>query len=132
MPSGKASPFGMEEEKTLLEKIYEAGEEQLTRFAKEVISHPTFSTVLEKALRNAAATKGKVDRNVDTMLGLFNIPSKSDYNKLLAKVEAVQGSLVNLNIKLDRLLAAGAFAKKARKTPQRKTKRPHLSRTQEK
>ncbi|HEV8715775.1 MAG TPA: hypothetical protein VGX03_23465 [Candidatus Binatia bacterium] len=117
----------MEEEKTLFEKIYEAGEEQLTRFAKEVISHPTFSAALEKALRNAAATKGRVDRNVDTLLGLFNIPSKSDYNKLLAKVEAVQGSLVNLNIKLDRLLATGGFTKKAKKTPGRKTKRSHPS-----
>jgi len=117
----------MEEEKTLFEKIYEAGEEQLTRFAKEVISHPTFSAALEKALRNAAATKGKVDRNVNTVLGLFNIPSKSDYNKLLAKVEAVQGSLVNLNIKLDRLLATGDPAKKAKKTPRRKTKHSHLS-----
>jgi hypothetical protein len=118
----------MEEEKTLFEKIYEAGEEQLTRFAKEVISHPTFSAALEKALRNAAATKGKVDRNVDTLLGLFNIPSKSDYNKLLAKVEAVQGSLVNLNIKLDRLLATGVFAKKAERTSRRKAKPSHPSR----
>ena len=117
----------MKEEKTLFEKIYEAGEEQLTRFAKEVISHPTFSAALEKALRNAAATKGKMDRNVGTLLGLFNIPSKSDYNKLLAKVEAVQGSLVNLNIKLDRLLSTGAFAKKTKKTPRRKPKRSHPS-----
>jgi len=113
----------MKEEKTLFEKIYEAGEEQLTRFAKEVISHPVFSAALEKAFRNAAATKGKVDRNVNTLLGLFNLPSKSDYNKLLAKVEAVQGSLVNLNIKLDRLLAAGAFNEKTKKTSRRKTKR---------
>src|SRR4051812_518977 len=106
----------MKEEKTLFEKIYEAGEEQLTRFAKEVISHPTFSAALEKALRNAATTKGKMDRNVSTLLGLFNIPSKADYSKLLAKVEAVQGSLVNLNIKLDRFLAAAAVAKQAKKT----------------
>ncbi len=113
----------MKEEKTLFEKIYEAGEEQLTRFAKEVISHPAFSAALEKAFRNAAATKGKVDRNVNTLLGLFNIPSKSDYNKLLAKVEAVQGSLVNLNIKLDRLLATGVFKEKTKKTPRRKTNR---------
>ncbi|HJY81969.1 MAG TPA: hypothetical protein VKK81_12910 [Candidatus Binatia bacterium] len=112
----------MKEEKTLFEKIYEAGEEQLTRFAREVISHPAFSAAMDKALRNAAATKGKVDRNVDTLLGLFNLPSKSDYNKLLAKVEAVQGSLVNLNIKLDRLLATEAFAEKAKKTPRRKSK----------
>ena len=112
----------MKEEKTLFEKIYEAGEEQLTRFAKEMIAHPSFSATLEKAFRNAAATKGKVDRNVNILLGLFNLPSKSDYNKLLAKVEAVQGSLVNLNIKLDRLLATGVFKEKTKKTPRRKTK----------
>lgn len=117
----------MKEEKTLFEKIYEAGEEQLTRFAKEVIAHPAFSAALEKAFRNATVTKGKVDRNVNALLGLFNLPSKSDYSKLLAKIEAVQGSLVNLNIKLDRLLASGVFKEKTKKTPRRKTKRSSAS-----
>jgi hypothetical protein len=96
----------MSEEKTLFERLYEAGEENLTRFAKEVLSHPTFSAALEKAFRNAAATKGTMDRNINSLLGLLNLPSKADYNKLLAKVETIQGSLVNLNIKLDRLLAS--------------------------
>ena len=39
------------------------------------------------------------------LLGLLNMPSKADYNRLLSKIEALQGSLVNLNIKVDRLLA---------------------------
>ncbi len=93
-------------EKTLFEKLYEASEENLIRFAKEVLSHPTVSAAVERAFRNAAATKGTMDRNINTMLELFNVPSKADYNKLLAKVETVQGSLVNLNLKLDRLLAS--------------------------
>lgn len=94
------------EEKTLFEQMYETGEERFSRFAKEVVTHPTFSLMIEKALRNALATKGKVDQNVDHFLNLLNIPSKSDYNKLLAKIETLQGSLVNLNIKFDRLLAS--------------------------
>src|SRR6266511_456105 len=112
----------MSVEKTLFEKFYEASEENLARFAKEVLSHPAITAAMEKAFRNAATTKGKMDRNINTMLELFNLPSKADYNKLLAKVETVQGSLVNLNIKLDRLLATRAFAKKAKKTPRRKLK----------
>lgn len=96
----------MNEEKTLFERLYEASEENLTRFAKEVLSHPAFAVAMEKAFRNAAATKGKIDRNMDALLGLLNLPSKADYTKLLAKVEALQGSLVNLNIKLDRVLAS--------------------------
>src|SRR5436190_19636777 len=93
-------------EKALFEKLYEASDENLTRFAKEVLSHPTVSAAVEKAFRNAAATKGAMDRDLNAMLELFNVPSKADYNKLLAKVETVQGSLVNLNIKLDRLFAS--------------------------
>jgi hypothetical protein len=42
----------------------------------------------------------------------FNLPSKDDYNKLLAKLETVQGSLVNVNMKLDRLLAEQRKQKK--------------------
>ena len=110
----------MKEEKTLFEKLYEAGEEHLARFAKDVLSHPTFSSAMEKAFRNAATTKGKVDRNLDTLLNLLNIPSKADYTKLLAKVEAVQGSLVNLNIKLDRLLAQ---KERVRKVSRHRTRR---------
>jgi hypothetical protein len=120
----------MNEEKTLFERLYEAGEENLARFAKEVLAHPTFAAAMEKAFRNAAATKGKIDRNMSALLGILNIPSKGDYTKLLAKVEAVQGSLVNVNMKLDRILAGQEqTAKSARRKggrsapPQRREKK---------
>lgn len=118
----------MKEEKTLFEKLYEAGEEHLTRFAKEALSHPSFSAAMAKAFRNAATAKGKVDRNLDALLSLLNIPSKADYTKLLAKVEAIQGSLVNLNIKLDRLLAK---PEKPRRTSRRTAKRSQPQHAQE-
>lgn len=110
------------EEKTLFEQMYETGEERFSRFAKEVVTHPTFSSMIEKALRNALATKGKVDQNVDHFLNLLNIPSKSDYNKLLAKIETLQGSLVNLNIKFDRLLASFERMQKLRRQRKSSTK----------
>jgi hypothetical protein len=109
----------MSEEKTLFEKLYEAGEEGFSRVVKEALSHPTVSAAMKQALRNASVTKGKVDRSVDILLTLFNLPSKGDYNKLLAKIETVQGSLVNLSIKLDRLIAE---REKSRKAPRRKRK----------
>ncbi len=95
-----------QEEKSLFEKLYEAGEEQVSRLAKEATTHPSFASAIEKTLRSALETKGKVDQNINHVLGLLNLPSKADYNKLLAKIETLQGSIVNLNIKFDRLLAA--------------------------
>jgi hypothetical protein len=117
----------MKEDKTFFEKLYEAGEEGFARFTKDLLSQPKFSEAVGRALRNAAATKGAVDRNVEALLGMFNVPSKADYNKLLAKVETVQGTLVNLNIKLDRLLATLATQEKFVKPARRKRKRPKVT-----
>jgi hypothetical protein len=112
----------MKEEQTIFDKLYEAGEEGMARFAKEALSYPTVSEFVKQALRNASSTKGKIDKSMDTVLALLNLPSKEDYNRLLAKVETVQGSLVNLNIKLDRLLAEQKKSK--RSTPRKKTSSP--------
>ena len=109
-----------QEEKSLFETLYEAGEEQVSRFAKEAVAHPSFSSVMEKTLRGALETKGKVDQNINYILGLLNLPSKADYTKLLAKIETLQGSMVNLNIKFDRLLAAVEKPKKSSR-PKRKS-----------
>jgi predicted nucleotidyltransferase len=38
----------MAEEKTLFEKLYEVGEENLARFAEEVISNPAFSDTMDQ------------------------------------------------------------------------------------
>ena len=107
------------EEKSLFERLYEASEEQASRFAKEFVSHPSFSSVIEKALHNAMEAKGKIDKNVGQILSLLNVPSKADYNKLLTKIETLQGSLVNLNIKIDRLIA---HLEKSKRSPLRKNK----------
>jgi hypothetical protein len=112
----------VKEEQTIFDKIYEAGEEGMARFAKEALSYPTVSEFLKQALRNASSTKGKIDKSMDTVLALLNLPSKEDYNRLLAKVETLQGSLVNLNIKLDRLLAEQKKGKKS--TSRKKTFSP--------
>jgi hypothetical protein len=49
-----------------------------------------------------------MDRNMQALLGLFNMPSRADLSRVVTKLEAIQGSLVNLNLKMDRLLATQA------------------------
>ncbi|HEV7731811.1 MAG TPA: hypothetical protein VGR62_06600 [Candidatus Binatia bacterium] len=49
------------------------------------------------------------------MLGLLNVPSRADFAKLLTKLEVIQGTLVNLNIKVDRLMAAERRRRRAEK-----------------
>jgi polyhydroxyalkanoate synthesis regulator phasin len=93
------------DDRNLFQRIRELGEEQLNRVFEDVMSSPRFTDILGKTFQQAMSTKGTVDRNMQTILSLLSLPSKADYKKLATKVEALQGSLVNLNIKLDRILA---------------------------
>jgi len=69
------------------------------------------------ALQRAMQTKGQLDRNMQTVLGLLNIPSRADVRKLQTKLDALQGSLVNLNLKIDRLIEARARRSRPRPKP---------------
>ncbi len=90
------------------------GEARLVQFAEELLANPRMAEAFSSALQRAARTKGQVDRNMQMLLGMLNVPSKADYNRLLSKIESLQGSLVNLNIKLDRLLAERERPKRRR------------------
>src|SRR5512143_2585473 len=89
----------------VLQWLVERGEEAVGQLLEEVLGRPGVTDGLAKVAKRAVQTKGRVDRNVETLLHLLNLPSRADYHKLLVKIEHLQGSLVNLNMKVDRLLA---------------------------
>ncbi len=105
----------MDEEKTVFEKLYEANRENFANLVKDLLTQGCMPDVMEKTFRDATQAKEEVARNMAAMLSLLNIPSRTDYEHLVEKVEALQGNLLNLNMKLDRVLA------KKEKTSQRST-----------
>ena len=50
------------------------------------------------------ANKQSFDRNIEQMLDFVNIPSKRDVRDLKARLDHLSAQLLNLSIKLDRLL----------------------------
>jgi hypothetical protein len=102
------------EDDTILKWLYSLGEKQLGRFAEEMLSNPRVADAFTRALQKAFEAKGRVDRNMQTVLGLLNLPSQRDLTRVQSKLEAIQGSLVNLNLKVDRLMQTKARAKAAK------------------
>src|SRR6185295_13719307 len=92
------------EDDTILKWLYSLGEKQLGRLAEEILSNPRVAEAFSRALQSAFETKGRVDRNMQRVLGLLNVPSRADLVRMTSKLEAIQGSLVNLQVKVDRLL----------------------------
>ncbi|GIW42113.1 MAG: hypothetical protein KatS3mg076_2690 [Candidatus Binatia bacterium] len=97
----------------VFQKVVEKGEGALGQFAQEIAQSASLSEAVLGLLRRAAEAKGSFDQNMRSVLALLHLPSRSDYEALERKLEALQGNLVNVNIKLDRLLAELAALKRS-------------------
>jgi len=84
--------------------------EQMARLAEELLQRPLVAKAFAGALQRGLETKGAIDRNVQTVLSLLNLPSRAD--RLLTKLEVIQGNLTNLSLKVDRLESAQRQARK--------------------
>lgn len=108
----------------LLGRLYERGEGAVSQVLEDLLRNTKVKGGIGKTVGHAADAKRRVDRNMQFVLSLLNVPSRSDYNKLLTKIEALQGSLVNVNMKLDRLLAAEADRAAAQRRRAKPPRRP--------
>lgn len=89
----------------------------LAHFAEQLLKRPVVAQAFTSALQRGLETKGAIDRNVQTVLSLLNLPSRNDVNRLLTKLEVIQGNLTNLSLKVDRLEAAQRRASKPAAKP---------------
>jgi polyhydroxyalkanoate synthesis regulator phasin len=103
-----------EDAESLFSKIKQMSEEGLTSFFSEAMSNERARRALGRAGEKFLANKKTFDRNMETFLDFVNIPSKRDVRELKARLDHLNGQLLNLSIKLDRLLATPKPALKPR------------------
>jgi hypothetical protein len=101
--------------------------DQVARVAEELLKRPMVAQAFASALQRGMETKVALDRNVQTVLSLLNLPSRADFSRLLTKLEVIQGNLTNLSIKVDRLEAAQR--QPAPRPPKKPAKKPRASRS---
>ena len=98
--------------------------DQMARLAEELLQRPLLALAFAGALQRGLETKGAIDRNVQTVLSLLNLPSRADLNRLLTKLEVIQGHLTNLSLKVDRLEATQRRAQKQTRKPRSNSRAP--------
>ncbi len=89
----------------LVSKLLHMSEEGLQSFFNEVMADDGLRRALGRAGERFMTNKNRFDRNVETLLDFVNIPSKRDVRELKARLDHLNGQVVNLSMKLDRLLA---------------------------
>src|SRR5207245_992716 len=96
MPRGEAESF--------IAKLRQMSEEGVTSFFNEIVANENLRRRLGRAGQQLLSNKQSFDRNVETLLDFVNLPSKRDVRELKARLDHLNGQLVNLSMKIDRML----------------------------
>jgi polyhydroxyalkanoate synthesis regulator phasin len=96
MPRGEAE--------SLIAKLRQMSEEGVTSFFNEIVANENLRRRLGRAGQQLLSNKQSFDRNVETLLDFVNLPSKRDVRELKARLDHLNGQLVNLSMKIDRML----------------------------
>lgn len=91
----------------IISKLRQVGEEGLGSVMGELMANERMRKGLGRAGERLMANKHVFDRNVETVLDFVNIPSKRDIRELKSRLDTLSSQLVNLSMKIDRMLAAG-------------------------
>ena len=98
-----------EKERAILTK------DMMQKLVQELLSNPRFAQMFMTAVQAGLETKGHIDRNIQTVLALLNLPSRADLDKLRGELKVLSGHMTNLNFKVDKLLAVQARERRRRK-----------------
>jgi polyhydroxyalkanoate synthesis regulator phasin len=97
--------MGRRDAESLMSKLRQMSEEGVASFFSEVMANDRLRRTMGRAGESFFSNKQSFDRNIETVLDFVNIPSKRDVRELKARLDHVNGQLVNLSIKIDRMLA---------------------------
>ena len=106
----------------LMSKLRQLSEDGLTSVFNEIMTNDRMRSSFGRAGERFMANKQTFDRNVEQVLDFVNIPSKRDVRDLKTRLDHLSSQILNLSIKLDRLLDAEG----PRKEPKPMARRPNL------
>jgi polyhydroxyalkanoate synthesis regulator phasin len=93
------------EVESLIAKLRQMSEEGASSFFREVMASDRLRKGLGRAGESFLSNKQNFDRNIESLLDFVNIPSKRDVRELKSRLDTLSTQLVNLSMKVDRMLA---------------------------
>jgi polyhydroxyalkanoate synthesis regulator phasin len=98
-----------DDDKGLLDRLKERGEEVFTQISGELMSNPHIMRAMEGAMKGKEKLEGAAAKALKTM----NVPTRTEFKRALSRIEALEGELAGLKAKA-KARPAAKKAKKAR------------------
>ncbi len=89
-------------------------EERMGEVASQLLANDTFVGAVQRAISSTLAAKKNVDQGVTTMLGLVNVPTLHDVDKVRERLSDVEQTLAEIAARLEGLPAKLAARGKAK------------------
>ncbi len=112
------------ETESIMSKLRSMSEDGIASLMAEFAGNEKLRKQFGRAGERLMANKQSFDRNLETMLDFVNIPSKRDIRDLKSRLDTLSSQLVNLSIKVDRMLAGKADIGDAASEAPRPKQRP--------
>ncbi|HUO05385.1 MAG TPA: hypothetical protein VMU16_09325 [Candidatus Binataceae bacterium] len=109
------------EDDNIIGRLRQMSEEGMTALFNEVMANERMRTSLGLAGERFLANKHAFDRNIEQLLDFVNVPSKRDVRDLKARLDHLSSQLLNLSIKLDRMLDRAPEPAKRKRAPRSKS-----------
>ena len=105
-----------DDDKGLLGKLKERGEEVLTQLSGELMSNRHFVKAMEGAMRG----KQKLDEAAARTLKSMNVPTRTEFKKAVARIELLEEELAAMRARARSAAGKGSAARPSGKSASRR------------
>jgi hypothetical protein len=90
-------------EHSAVKTILSLGEEAMGDVVKQLLANEAFVTAMQKAVVGGISAKRNLDKGITGVLGLVNIPTIEDVDKVRARLTEVEELVAELTTRLERI-----------------------------
>jgi len=93
----------MASEHNAVKTILSLGEEAMADVVKQLLAHDGFVTAMQKAVVGGISAKRNIDKGLSGVLGLVNIPTIDDVDKVRVRLIEVEELVTELTTRLEKI-----------------------------
>ena len=92
-----------ETEHTAVKTILGLGEEKMGEVVRQLLANEGFVTAMQKAVVGGLSAKRNIDKGITGVLGLVNIPTVEDVDKVRNRLTEIEELVAELATRLDKV-----------------------------
>ena len=93
----------MVDRESAVKTILGLGEEKMGEVVNQLLANESFVTAMQRAVAGSLGAKRSVDKGVTTLLGMVNIPTLEDVDKIRDKMNELEEAMAEIGERLGKL-----------------------------